>query len=161
MITTVDPEESLTLDHDLDEQLRHAEREYRLELGWPTIVHGDQLLLELDEDTWGLLVPRSLAVPLIAELHALRLACPVVVLSETFAEQCVLVLEPTELEAATLRFPATVSRLPTGSMVPLPPSTTPRGQAHWLEPAGAARPSVRVVADVLARLAQHGTAALP
>jgi hypothetical protein len=149
MITTVRPaEESLTLGHDLDEQLRHAEREYRLELGWPAVVHGDQLLLELDDDTWGLLVPRSLAVALVAELGAVRLSCPVVV---TAIQQCVLLLEPTEAEAATLRFPVAVRRLPTGAMVSLPPSTT----AHWLEPAGADRAPVGVVADLLVRLAQR------
>ena len=144
----------MTIDFGLDtvDLLRHAAHQYWLELGWPTSVDGDQLVVELDDDIWGLRMPTTLAEELVALLRRMDLSCPVI---ELPGQQGVIVLlEPTEVESA-LPFPTQVGKLPSGCRVPLPPSMTASGPVRWLtphEPVGGRRPSVRVVAEALTHL---------
>ncbi|GAB3451635.1 hypothetical protein [Actinophytocola sediminis] len=143
----------LTLVDDTGADLRYASREYQLERGWTTTVRGHQLLLDLDDDTWGLLMPTDVATALLAELHAMRLSCPIVGLPGTHDRRSILLLEPER--AATPRLPAAVSRLPSGTTVALPPSVTPNGPVYWLaphDPPGSTRPAVQTVADTLTRV---------
>jgi hypothetical protein len=141
----------MTLDFGADDQLRHAAHQYRLELGWATTVHGDQLALELDDDIWGLQMPTALAAELLVALRAIHLSCPVIDLPEP---RSVVLLEP-ERPDATPALPPPVGKLPSGCRVPLPPSRTAGGPVRWLthEPDGTRRASVHVVADALTRLA--------
>jgi len=142
----------MTIDFGLEtgDQLRHAAHHYRLELGWTTTMDGNQLVVELNDDIWGLQMPTGLAVELVSELRAMRLSCPVVDLPDL----SVVLLEPTEVIESATPLPSFVGRLPSGHHVPLPPSMTRRGPVRWLthEPDGARRPPVDVIADVLARL---------
>jgi hypothetical protein len=139
---------------DAGDQLRHAAHQYWLELGWTTSVAGSQLALELDEDIWGLQMPTGLAADLVAELHAMRLSCPVVDLPGQPTPRSVVLLEPAEVAQSAPPFPTPVGKLPAGHRVPLPPSMTARGPVRWLthEPHGTRRASVHVVADALTRL---------
>jgi hypothetical protein len=144
----------MTIDFGLDtgDLLRHASHQYWLELGWPTTVDGDQLAVELDDDIWGLRMPTTLAVELVALLRRGDLSCPVIDLPGQ--QGVVMLLEPTEVESA-LPFPTQVGKMPSGCRVPLPPSMTARGPVRWLtrhEPIGGRRPSVRVVAEALTHL---------
>lgn len=149
------PVPARTLLYDIDEDLRHADLEYRLELGWTTTVHGGRLTLELDEDIWGLLMPTTLAVALATDLRVRGLSCLAVEVPDPTDQRSVLLIEPTDAPGDAPLFPASVSRLPTGFPVLLPPSTTAQGPVRWLvphEPTNTARPSARDVADILTRL---------
>lgn len=147
-----------SLDFGIDDLLRHAAHEYRLELGWTTTVDGNQLTLELDDYTWGIQLPTSLAEDLVTALHAMHLSCPVIALPDRQNPRSVVLLEPDERPESVPPFPTLASMLPAGHRVPLPPSITARGPVRWLhEPNGIARPTVRVIAHLLTRLGQ-GTA---
>lgn len=137
---------------DTDDQLRHAAHQYWFELGWHTTVHGSRLALELDDDIWGLQMPAGLAVELVAVLRAARLSCPVIDLG---GQQSVVLLESAERRESAPLFAWPAGLLPSGHLVPLPPSVTEHGPARWLaphQPDGAMRAGVRVVAQALARL---------
>lgn len=139
--------------------LRHAAFEYRLELGWRTTVHGDQLVLLLDEDIIGLLMPTALAVDLVAVLRARRLSCPVVSLPDPADPRSILLLEPSPRQPAP-PLPVCVDVLPGGQHIALPPTMTPRGPVRWLtphDPSRLRRPPARLVADELHRLARPAT----
>jgi hypothetical protein len=137
---------------DTGDQLRHAANQYWFELGWHTTVHGSQLVLELDDDLWGLQMPAGLAVELVAVLRAARLSCPVIDLGD---QQSVVLIESTERQESAPTFAWPAGLLPSGHRVALPPSVTEHGPVRWLtphEPDSSRRPGVRVVAEALARL---------
>lgn len=137
---------------DTSNQLHHAVHQYLLELGWTTKVHGSELVLELDNDIWGLQIPNDIATQLLTELAGRRLSCPVVDIPGRWK---VVLVEPADGVGSTPSLPESVSRIPSGAWVPLPPTVTPRGPVRWMsghEPHGVPRPSARMIADVLGRL---------
>lgn len=140
-------------DH-IGDLLRHAAFEYRLELGWSTTVHGDQLVLVLDEDLLALLMPATLAVELVAALRAQRLSCPVVSLPDPAQPRGIMLLEPDPRQPQA-PLPACVTVLGAGQHIALPPTITPLGPVRWLtplDPSCPRLPPVHLIAGELHRL---------
>jgi hypothetical protein len=129
----------------------YASREYLLELGWRTTVRDGEVLLELDDDMAAVVLPADWAMTALADLRAMNLCCPVVLLPDGVVPHCVFLLEEAKPHGE-LPPPWLWRPWPAGEGVPLPIGHSL--SAHtWLRPptAGGAV-SVAVLAGVLARL---------
>lgn len=111
----------------------YAAREYLLEHGWTTTVRGDEVMLPLGDGMVAVTVPVDWARLALADLRAMDLCCPVVLLSERHEAQAVFLLEgsadvrPDRLLPAWLwrPWPQEDIALPTGVF---------RGGISWLRP---------------------------
>lgn len=97
--------------------------------GWPVVLRGDQVWLNLEPDTVALSIPIPLAERVIAILNQRR--CPPLVLVSPDTPE-LRVLLAGERYGVALPWPPGVCRS-TGT-VPLPPTMTPRGLVTWMHP---------------------------
>lgn len=95
--------------------------------GWPVVLRGDQLWLNLEPDTVALIIPLPLAEQVIAILNQRR--CPPLVLVHPDTPEHRVLLAG-ERYGVALPWPPGVHRS-TGT-VPLPPTMTPRGPVTWM-----------------------------
>lgn len=136
-----------------DTDLLRAARRLRLDFGWSSDVRGGVLQVELDEDLSAIELDRAHAVDVLTRLREHGMDCPVVAVPGD-RNRCVLFFRQDTPEF----FPASVTVLPAGRTVVVPPSVTRSGSAHWLSSPWTERvdlPSARVLAATVARSANH------
>lgn len=97
------------------------------EWGWPVTHNRNEVWLTLDRDTVTLLIPSPLAARVTAILRQRRCPPPMLAHPDAPEHRVVLAGEP---YGVVLAWPSGVYRA-RGS-VPLPPTTTPRGQITWV-----------------------------
>lgn len=97
--------------------------------GWPVVLRGDQVWLNLEPDTVALSIPIPLPEQVIAILTQRRCP-PLVLVSPDMPEHRVLLAG--ERYGVALPWPPSVCRS-TGT-VPLPPTMIPRGLVTWMHP---------------------------
>jgi hypothetical protein len=97
--------------------------------GWPVVLRGDQVWLNLEPDTVALSIPIPLAARVTAILNQRR--CPPLVVVHPDTPE-LRVLLAGERYGVALPWPPGVCRS-TGT-VPLPPTMTPRGPVTWMHP---------------------------
>jgi len=146
-------------DTDIDADLHRAARQLRLDFGWSPVVRGGLLQVELDEDLSAIELDRDHAVDVLTRLRARGLDCPVVTVPGGERNRCVLFFRQDTAEP----FPSSVTVLPAGRTVVVPPSVTLPGRVHWLGSPWTERvdlPSARVLAATVARRADQAAAGL-
>jgi hypothetical protein len=112
---------------DTDTDLHRAARQLRMDFGWSSVVRGGVLQVELDEDLSAIELDRDLAVDVLARLREHGMGCPVVTVPGD-RNRCVLFFR----QDTGAPFPASVTVLPAGRTVVVPPSVNRPGGVHWL-----------------------------
>lgn len=97
--------------------------------GWPVVLRGDQVWLNLEPDTVALIIPIPLAARVTAILNQRR--CPPLVVVHPDTPE-LRVLLAGERYGVALPWPPGVCR--SAGTVALPPTMTPRGPVTWMHP---------------------------
>lgn len=120
--------------HPLDVAIERALHDYRTALGWQVRRVDSEILLTVGQGMVGVRLPVSRAKPVVARLRRWDTLGPVINLPGDDPTWVVLADPDADDTAVTQGIALGVHFLFAGQEIPLPPSSTPHGRPHWIEP---------------------------
>jgi hypothetical protein len=126
-------EQSPWLEERAGDLAAYAAREYLLEYGWTTTVRGDDVLLLLEGGLTAVTIPLEWAQLALADLRAMDLSCPVILLPKGHETQGVFLLEDAPDARPDRSLPGWLWRPWPAEDIPLPTGVS-RSGISWLRP---------------------------